>query len=154
MNFNNILISILFFLSSLTVITNGIFMLQEKKEINLDNLNNNQKGYIICLIYNEIFLLLILIYNFIYYLYYCIFLCYSDGKLTFNYNCWKAIFLFSGIGTHVYSIYILIENECYINETVNNINIIFVTNFLLTLFLTPLCNCLKYKFKKNYDNLN
>jgi hypothetical protein len=154
MNFNNILIFILFLFSSSTIFINGILMIDQKKEINFNyfnDLNNYQKRYVICIIYNEIYLLLILIYNLIYYLYYCIFSCYSDGKLTFNYNCWKSLFLFSGLFTHIYSTYILTNDKYYINETINKINIIFVTNFLSTIFFTIIFNCLKCKFKKNIN---
>lgn len=156
MNYNNILISIIFFLSTSTVITNGILMINEKNKLNFTNLSSDNKGYVFALIYTEIFLCLVLIYNFIYYLYNCIFSCYSDNELKFNYSCWKALFLFSGIGIHIYLFFVLITRYAYLDIYVNTINVIFNVNFFITIFLTLIFKFLKYKNNKvsNYENLN
>ena len=155
MNYNNILISIIFFLTTSTVITNGILMINEKNKLNFTNLSSDNKGYVFALIYTEIFLCLVLIYNFIYYLYNCIFSCYSDNELKFNYSCWKALFLFSGIGIHIYLFFVLITRYAYLDIYVNTINVIFNVNFFITIFLTLIFKFLKYKNNKvsNYENL-
>tara|TARA_B100001121_G_scaffold310515_1_gene342041 strand:+ start:10417 stop:10887 length:471 start_codon:yes stop_codon:yes gene_type:complete len=156
MNYNNILISIIFFLSTSTVITNGILMINEKNKLNFSNLSSDNKGYVFALIYTEIFLCLVLIYNFIYYLYNFIFSCYSDNELKFNYSCWKALFLFSGIGIHIYLFFVLITRYAYIDIYVNTINVIFNINFFIIIFLTLIFKFLKCKNNKvgNYENLN
>jgi len=156
MNYNNILISIIFLLSCSTVIANGILMVSEKNNLDFNNLSSIDKGYIFCLIYSELYLGIILIYNIIYYLYYYIFSCYSNGSLKFQYNCWKALFLFSGIITHIYLFYILITNTTYIDTNIHTINIVFNVNFLITLFLTIIFKYFKCKNNKveNYENLN
>tara|TARA_A100001015_G_C14995824_1_gene716154 strand:+ start:908 stop:1624 length:717 start_codon:yes stop_codon:yes gene_type:complete len=155
-NNNNFLISIIFFLTTSTVISNGILMINEKDNLNFNNLSSNEQGFVVCLIYSEIYLILILIYNIIYYLYYCIFSCYSDGQLRFNYNCWTALFLLSGISIHIYLFYILVTHNIYINENVNTINIIFNVNFILIFFITCLFKFLKCKSNKidNYENID
>ena len=155
MNYNNILISIIFFFSTSTVITNGILMINEKDKLNFENLSSDNKGYVFALIYTEIFICLTLIYNFIYYLYNCIFSCYSDNELKFNYSCWKALFLFSGIGIHIYLFFVLSTQYTYIDDYVNTINVIFNINFFTTIFLTIIFKFLKCKNNKvnNYEDL-
>ena len=155
MNYNNILISIIFFFTTSTVITNGVLMINEKDKLNFENLSSDNKGYVFALIYTEIFLCLSLIYNFIYYLYNCIFSCYSDNELKFNYSCWKALFLFSGIGIHIYLFFVLITQYTYIDIYVNTINVIFNINFFIIIFLTLIFKFLKCKNNKvsNYENL-
>jgi hypothetical protein len=156
MNYNNILISIIFFFTSSTVLTNGILMIDEKDKLNFNNLSSSNKGYVFCLIYTEIYFILILIYNIIYCLYNCIFSCYSDGQLQIQYNCRTAIFIFSGISTQLYLFYILITEEPYIDIYINTINLIFIINFLITIFITCIFKFLKYKKNKtnNYEDLN
>jgi len=106
MNYNNIFISILFFFSGLTVLSNGILMINEKDKINFDNLSLTEKVYVGCLIYTEIYMFIILIYNLVYYIYKFIFSCFSDVDLTFSYSCYKALFIFSGLASHFYLIYV------------------------------------------------
>ena len=101
-------------------------MINEKDKLNFENLSSDNKGYVFALIYTEIFICLTLIYNFIYYLYNCIFSCYSDNELKFNYSCWKALFLFSGIGIHIYLFFVLSTQYTYIDDYVNTINVIFI----------------------------
>lgn len=155
MNYNNILISIIFFFTISTVITNGVLMINEKDKLNFSNLSSDNKGYVFALIYTEIFLCLILIYNLIYCIYNCILSCCSDNELQFNYSCWKALFLFSGIGIHVYLFFILTTQFTYIDNYVNTINIIFNVNFFIIIIVTLIFKFLKYKYDKinNYENL-
>ena len=132
-------------------------MINEKDKLNFYHLSSNNKGYVFCLIYVEVFLSLILIYNLIYYIYNCIFSCYSDNELRFNYNCWKALFLFSGIGIHIYLFYILITRDAYIDDNVNTINVLFNVNFFITIIITlifKIIKCNKNNKVSNYENIN
>lgn len=152
MNYNNILISILFFFTISTILTNGILMIHEKDKLEFNQLKSLEKGYVFSLVYTEIYLALLVVYNLIYYLYYCIFSCYSEGELTFNYNCYKALFLFSGIATQLFLFYILCFHPNMIDENVNNINIIFNTNFIITIITTIIFKC--FKINNNTNNKN
>ena len=152
MNYNNILILILFLSSTATIITNGVLMINERDNLNFSNLTPDNKGYVFCLIYNEIYLFIILIYNIIYYFYYCLFSCFINGELQFNYNCWKALFFISGIISHIYLLVYLIIQKNKIDDNINNINIIFTVNFLFTIVITIIFNILK-KRNNNYLNL-
>ena len=157
MNYNNILISILFLFTTSTVITNGVLMLNEKDKLNFDKLSSFEKGYVFCLIYSEIYLALILVYNIIYYLYYFIFSCYSEGELKFNYSCWKALFLFSGIATHIFLFFILVTQTSVIDSNIHTINIIFNTNLIITVVVTIIFKFLKLKNNNtniSYENLD
>ena len=153
MNNNNILISILFLLSSSTVITNGILMINEKNNIHFHNLNNIEKSTICCFIYNEIFICIILIYNIIYYLYYFIFSCFSDKEIQFNYSCSKALFIISGLATNIFLFLVLVTHKNIINNNIYHINIIFNVNFILTIIITIIFKLIKNK-KIKYNNLN
>lgn len=154
MNYNNILISILFFFSSLTVLSNGILMINEKDKLNFNNLSINEKVYVGCLVYTEIYIIIILIYNSIYYIYKFIFSCFSEGELTFSYSCYKSLFILSGLASQFYLIYVLITKDPFIDQNIYNINIIFVSNFLLIIFLATVFKCLKSKKKEIYKNVN
>ena len=155
MNYNNILISILFLISSSTVITNGILMINEKNNIHFYNLNNIEKSTVCCLIYNEISISIILIYNIIYYLYYFIFSCFSDNEIQFNYSCSKALFIISCLGTHIFLFFVLVTHKNIINDNIYYINIIFNVNFILTIIFTIIFKLIKVKNKKiEYNNLN
>jgi hypothetical protein len=155
MNYNNIFISIIFFFTTSTIVTNGVLMINEKNKLNFSNLSSDNKGYVFALIYTEIFLSLVLIYNFIYYLYNWIFSCYSDNELKINYSCWKALFLFSGIGVYIYLFFVLTTQYTYIDNYVNSINVIFNVNFFTTIFFTIIFKFLKCKNNKvnNYEDL-
>lgn len=152
MNYNYILFSILFLFTTSTIITNGLLLSGQKNELNYSNLTSNNKLFVFSLIYTEIYLSIILIYNIIFYLYYCIYSCYSDGTLNSQFNCWKALFLFSGIGTHII-LFINLINKTYINDNINIINIIFNINFIIIITMTLLFKYLKCK-KKNRININ
>lgn len=153
MNYNNILISILFFISCSTIITNGILMINEKNNIHFNDLNNIEKSTICCLIYNEIFIIIILIYNIIYYLYNFIFSCFSDNEIQFNYSCGRALFIISGIATNIFLFLILITHKNIINNKIYHIIIIFNANFILTIFIIIIFKFIKNK-KIKYNNLN
>ena len=156
MNYNNILISIMFFLTSSTVITNGILMIKEKDTLNFNNLSTDNKGYVVCLVYMEFYLLFILIYSLIFYFYKCICSCYSESEIKINYNCWKALYLLSGIGINIYLFIILITKNSYIDDNVNTINVLFNVNFFIIIFITILFYFLKKGNNKvsNYENIN
>jgi len=149
MNYNNILILLIFFTSTATVITNGVLMIKEKDVFTLHDSDSFKTSYIICLIYNEIYLFLCLLYNIIFYLYYCIFCCYNDNEIKITYNCWKAIFLFSGIATHIYSFFILVTQNSVINDNVHSINIVFNANFIFIILISCIFKVLKCN---NTDN--
>lgn len=151
MNYNNIFISIIFFFSGLSVLSNGILMINEKDKINFDNLSITEKVYVGCLVYTEIYMFIILIYNLVYYIYKFIFSCFSDADLTFSYNCYKALFIFSGLASHFYLIYVLIIKEPFIDQSIHDINIIFVSNFLLIIFLAIVFKFLKSTKKENKE---
>ena len=157
MNYNNILLSLLFLFSTSTVITNGVLMLNEKDKLDFGKLSSFERGYVFCLIYSEIYIALILIYNIIYYLYYFIFSCYYDGELKFNYSCWKAIFLFSGIATHLFLFFVLATQTFVIDSNIHTINIIFNTNFIITVVITIIFKFLKLKNNNvniSYENID
>ena len=56
--------------------------------------------------------------------------CYSESEIKINYNCWKALYVLSGIGINIYLFIILVTRNSYIDDNVNTINILFNINFL------------------------
>ena len=133
---NNILIYIIFFLSFLTISSNGILMINEKDKITFNNLSSIDQLYIFCIVYTEIYLIIMFIYNILYYIHYFFVLLFSNTTLTVNFNCYKTIFLLSGIGSHSYLFFILVTDVSEVNENIKTINIIFSTNFILTILIS------------------
>ena len=57
----------------------------------------------------------------------------------------------SGVASHIILIYFLIKNKNYIDDSIQNINIIFTANFLVSIFVIIVVNIYK-KCKKNDEN--
>ena len=76
-------------------------------------------------------------------------------KLRFNYNCWKALYVLSGIGINIY-LFIILVTKIHILNNVNTINILFNVNFFMIIFITILFYFLKKGNNKvsNYENIN
>lgn len=140
----NKLIKILIFLTStLTFISNGIIMLKEKDTINFQSLNKNQDLYVGLLIYTEIYIGIILLYNLLYYIYEQFYNCCNDNRITTSFSFFKTIFLLTGLVTHMIIAYYLISNKNYIDNNINTISIIFTSNLGISLFIILIINIYK-----------
>lgn len=146
----NTLIKILLFLSSsITFIVNGILMIKEKNNLNFQSLNKNQDIYLGIIIYTELYLGFILLYNFLFYMYKNFYSCCNDDNITPTFGCFKTLLILSGIGTHIGILYYLINNNIYITEHVNRISIIFISNMCFCIFIILIINIYKKCCKKN-----
>ena len=58
-----------------------LLMIKKKDTLNFNNLSTDNKGYVVCLVLYGILFLFILIYSLIFYLYKCIFSCYSESEI-------------------------------------------------------------------------
>jgi hypothetical protein len=150
---NNIIKFLLFLLSTTTFLVNGMFMIKEKDVLNFKNLNKEQDIYVALLIFTEIYIGIILIYNLLYYIYEHFYSCCNDNKLTSSFSLLKTIFLLSGIASHIVIIYYLIKNKNYIDENINNINIIYTSNICACFFIILIINLYKNCVNKNKEHL-
>lgn len=139
----------IFFASLGTVISNGVLMYQEKDQLNFNKLSRNQDFYVGILIYTEIFIGLIVLYNILYYVYNLLHKCCNDNDLSSSFSLLKTIYIMSGVASHIILIYFLIKNKNYIDDSIQNINIIFTANFLISIFTIIVVNI--YKKCKNDD---
>lgn len=141
----------IFFASLGTVISNGVLMYQEKDQLDFNKLTKNQYFYIGILIYTEIFVGLIVLYNLLYYIYNFFYKCCNDNDLSSSFSLFKMIYIISGIVSHLILIYFLIKNKNYIDDSIQNINIIFTGNLLISIFVIIVVNIYK-KCIKDYEN--
>jgi hypothetical protein len=140
-----------FIASTVTVFINGYLMLLEKDKLDFKELTKKEKTYTISLVYNEIYLGIFVIYTFIYFLYHSIMFCYTNKKIELTFSFWKAIYLFSGIISHIYSAYVLFFHPGYIDENIQTININFTVNMFVSLFGVFVTNLINsYKRKDHY----
>ena len=146
---NTLIKFLLFISSSLTFLANGIFMIKEKETLNFENLSKDQDIYVALLIYIELYLGIILIYNLFYYFYEQCYSCCNDNPLTKSFSCLTALFLTTGIISHGIIIYYLIKNKNYIDENIEKINIIFTSNMCFCIFIVLIINIYKQCCKKN-----
>jgi hypothetical protein len=144
----------IFIVSTITVVINGYFMLLEKDKLEFKELTKSERIYTISLIYNEIYLGLYIIYTFIYLLYYIFINCISNKSIEITFSLWKAIYLFSGIISHIYSTYILLFNPNYIDQNIQTININFTANIILCILSVIITKIISfYKKDVSYQEL-
>lgn len=142
------LISLIYLSSITTISINGYLMIKEKDTLNFLKLSKHQQMYTICLIYNELFIASLIIYNTLFYIYNCIVSCYSDNKSIISFNLWHILYIFTGFFTHFYCIFNLLIHNNYIDNNIQNINIIFTSNMSF-IILSTIINYLFIKNKKN-----
>lgn len=138
----------LFISSTLTFLANGILMIKEKDVLNFQKLNKNEDIYVGLLIYTEIYLGIILLYNLLFYIYEQFYNCCNDNKISTSFSFLKTLYILSGLFSHLILVYYLIKHKNYIDENINKINTIFTSNIAFCFFIVCVVNIYK-KCSKN-----
>jgi hypothetical protein len=148
------LLKLIIYISTTTVATvNGIMMIKEKEQIDISNLSTTQELYIFFIIYTQIYLILVLLYNILFCIYDNLNNCCSDKKITLTFSVIKVLYFVSGLVSHCFLMYYVFIHKGYIDKTVDIISILYITNIYFVILLTIYINIYIYRNKKNYNEI-
>ena len=152
---------ILAFISTLTTSTlSGMFLIKEKDNISFSKADNNEKFYIIILIYSVIFTFIYACYYGIYLLLYGLGKCCDDNPnpqcYPFNFTIYNLIFTISGILALIYIFFHAVLNKYHISKSMNLVTWLLIGNFIfifLIVIINKIYNTYYNKSEPNYREL-
>jgi hypothetical protein len=132
----NIPLLLAFISSFICTIASGMLLIKERDELSFNDTSKHEKGYIVILIYAEIFLFLCICYYSIFFLWKRIGQCCNDTyNPTLTCSVYKILFLLSGIAADSYLFYHLIFHKDYINKYIDVASWILVGNIFFIILL-------------------